>query len=95
MHYSPQTVKEVLAVGARGFLLKSDAGRDLVTAVEAVQLNRTFFTSKVTEIVVDGYLNPTPKEILRYLHHTVGPVNCGIFEAACMATLGAIASSQS
>jgi DNA-binding NarL/FixJ family response regulator len=62
MHYSQQTVKEVLAVGARGFLLKSDAGRDLVMAVEAVQDNRTFFTSKVTEIVVDGYLNPTPKE---------------------------------
>jgi DNA-binding NarL/FixJ family response regulator len=63
MHYSEQTVKEVLAVGARGFLLKSDAGRDLVTAVEAVQDNRTFFTSKVAEIVVDGYLNPTRKEL--------------------------------
>jgi len=62
MHYSEQTVKEVLAVGARGFLLKSDAGRDLVTAVEAVQDNRTFFTSRVAEIVVDGYLNPTRKE---------------------------------
>jgi DNA-binding NarL/FixJ family response regulator len=63
MHYSQQTVKEVLAVGARGFLLKSDAGRDLVTAVEAVQDNRTFFTSKVTEIVVDGYLNPVQKDL--------------------------------
>ena len=62
MHYSPQVVQEVLAVGARGFLLKSDAGRDLVTAVEAVQHNRTFFTSQVTEIVVDGYLNPNRKE---------------------------------
>jgi DNA-binding NarL/FixJ family response regulator len=62
MHYSQQVVQEVLAVGARGFLLKSDAGRDLVTAVEAVQHNRTFFTSQATEIVVDGYLNPERKE---------------------------------
>src|SRR5580698_7874437 len=62
MHYSQQVVQEVLAVGARGFLLKSDAGRDLITAVEAVQDNRTFFTSKVAEIVVDGYLNPERKE---------------------------------
>src|ERR1700680_1706155 len=62
MHYSQQVVREVLAVGARGFLLKSDAGRDLVTAVEAVQHQRTFFTSQVTEIVVDGYLNPSRKE---------------------------------
>jgi DNA-binding NarL/FixJ family response regulator len=62
MHYSQQVVRDVLAVGARGFLLKSDAGRDLVTAVEAVQLNRTFFTPQVTEIVVDGYLNPSQTE---------------------------------
>jgi DNA-binding NarL/FixJ family response regulator len=62
MHYSQQTVREVLAVGARGFLLKSDAGRDLITAVEAVQHHRTFFTSQVTEMVVDGYLNPDRKE---------------------------------
>jgi DNA-binding NarL/FixJ family response regulator len=62
MHYSPQVVQEVLAVGARGFILKSDAGRDLITAVEAVQDDRTFFTSQVTEMVVGGYLNPLRKE---------------------------------
>jgi len=62
MHYSQQVVQEVLAVGARGFLLKSDAGRDLISAVEAVQHNRTFFTSQATEVVVDGYLNPERKE---------------------------------
>jgi DNA-binding NarL/FixJ family response regulator len=62
MHYSQQVVHEILAAGARGFLLKSDAGRDLVTAVEAVQNQGTFFTSQVTEIVVRGYLNPDQKE---------------------------------
>ena len=62
MYYSQQIVREVLGVGARGFLLKSDAGRDLVTAVEAVQHNKTFFTSQITEILVDGYLNPDRKE---------------------------------
>jgi DNA-binding NarL/FixJ family response regulator len=61
MHHSEQVVREVLSVGARGFLLKSDAGRDLVTAVEAVQNHQTFFTSQVTEIVVDGYLNSDRK----------------------------------
>lgn len=64
MHYSQQVVRDVLAVGARGFLLKSDAGRDLVTAVEAVQRHRTFFTSQVSELVVDGYLNPDQSEAL-------------------------------
>jgi DNA-binding NarL/FixJ family response regulator len=57
MHHSHQVVKEILAAGARGFLLKSDAGRDLVTAIEAVQRNQTFFTSQVAQMVLDGYLN--------------------------------------
>jgi len=64
MHYSQQIVRDVLAVGARGFLLKSDAGRDLVTAVDAAQRRRSFFTSQVSEIVVDRYLNPVQVEPL-------------------------------
>jgi DNA-binding NarL/FixJ family response regulator len=58
MHDSDQVVREVLAAGARGFLLKSDAGRDLVAAVEALQQQRTFFTTKVAQMVLEGYLHP-------------------------------------
>jgi DNA-binding NarL/FixJ family response regulator len=58
MHDSEQVVREVLAAGARGFLLKSDAGRDLLTAVEALQFRRTFFTTKVAQLVLEGYLHP-------------------------------------
>jgi DNA-binding NarL/FixJ family response regulator len=58
MHHSHQVVREILAAGARGFLLKSDAGRDLVTAVEAIQRNQTFFTPQVAQMVLDGYLSP-------------------------------------
>lgn len=62
MHDSDNVVREVLRAGARGFLLKSDAGRDLVAAVEALQLNRTFFTTKVSQMVLEGYLDrDTPK----------------------------------
>jgi len=58
MHDSEQVVREVLAAGALGFLLKSDAGRDLVSAVEALQRGRTFFTTKVAQLVLEGYLHP-------------------------------------
>jgi DNA-binding NarL/FixJ family response regulator len=58
VHDSEQVVREVLAVGARGFLLKSDAGRDLLAAVEALQHRRTFFTSSVAQMMLDGYLRP-------------------------------------
>ena len=54
-----QAVQAVLDAGARGFLLKSDAARDLVTAVEALQHNKTFFTARVAELVLSGFLGKT------------------------------------
>lgn len=57
MHDTDNVVREVLRAGARGFLLKSDAGRDLVSAVEALQSQRTFFTTKVSQMVLNGFLN--------------------------------------
>jgi|SRR6516162_5313047 DNA-binding NarL/FixJ family response regulator len=57
MHESEQIVREVLEVGARGFLLKSDAARDLVAAIQALQRRTTFFTSSVAEMVLNGYLD--------------------------------------
>ena len=62
VHDSEQTVREVLAVGALGFLLKSDAGRDLLAAVEALQHRRTFFTSSVAQMMLEGYLRPHDEE---------------------------------
>jgi DNA-binding NarL/FixJ family response regulator len=56
MHDTEHVVREVLRAGARGFLLKSDAGSDLITAVEALQNHRTFFTTKVSRMVLEGYL---------------------------------------
>lgn len=56
MHDSQQVVRDVLDAGAMGYVLKSDAGRDLVAAVDALCQHRTFFTSKVARMVLDGYL---------------------------------------
>jgi hypothetical protein len=52
-----QVVREVLEAGARGFVLKSDAARDLVAAVEALQAGTTFFTSRIGEMVLRAYLD--------------------------------------
>jgi len=57
MHDSDQTIREVLRAGARGFLLKSDAGTDLMEAVEALQTQRTYFNNRVSQMVLDGYLD--------------------------------------
>jgi DNA-binding NarL/FixJ family response regulator len=53
MHNSEELIEKTLRYGARGYVLKSDAERDLVTAVEAVMDNRTFFTPAVSESVLD------------------------------------------
>ena len=56
MHESEQVVREVFQAGARGYVLKSDAGRDLVAAVNSLRSGKPFFTASVGEIVLDGYL---------------------------------------
>ncbi|HEY1677740.1 MAG TPA: response regulator transcription factor [Candidatus Sulfotelmatobacter sp.] len=56
MHDSDNTVREVLRAGARGYVLKSDAGKDLVAAIDALQRQRTFFTTRVSQMVLDGFL---------------------------------------
>jgi DNA-binding NarL/FixJ family response regulator len=59
---SDNVVREVLRAGARGFVLKSDAGRDLISAVEALQRQRTFFTTRVSQMVLDGFLEREKKD---------------------------------
>jgi len=61
-HESEQLTREVLKAGAQGYVLKSDAGRVLVTAVEALLDGRPFFTSKIGQLVLDGYLRGKPVE---------------------------------
>lgn len=64
---SDQVIREALDAGARGFVLKSDAARDLVSAVEALQNNRMFFTPRVNDMVLAEFLekghNPSPGEV--------------------------------
>ena len=42
-HDSAQMMREALSAGARGYVVKSDAARDLLAAVEAVSQHRFFF----------------------------------------------------
>jgi DNA-binding NarL/FixJ family response regulator len=62
MHESDQLIREVVRAGARGYVLKSDAGRTLVAAVEALQEHKPFLTSRVSEIVLEEYRHGPPPE---------------------------------
>ena len=54
---SLQTIQEVLTAGARAYVSKSDAAKDLIIAVEELQHDRPYFNSQVGQMVLEGFLN--------------------------------------
>jgi DNA-binding NarL/FixJ family response regulator len=56
MHDNEVLIGELLKAGARGYLLKSDAGRHLVAAIEALANHKPFFTSKVSEGLLKSFV---------------------------------------
>jgi len=56
MHEPEHLMHEVLTAGARGYLLKSDAGRELVAAVDALTRHVPAFTSRVANALLEAYL---------------------------------------
>lgn len=48
VHDSEQMVRQVMACGARGYLVKSDAGSDLLAAIEAATRHKTFVSPRVS-----------------------------------------------
>jgi DNA-binding NarL/FixJ family response regulator len=83
MHESNRMVRRVLEAGARGYVLKSDLAGHLLKAVNAVSKGKFYLTPKVSEIVLEEFINadkephrvessrvrPTPREteIIRLL----------------------------
>ena len=61
MHDTDALIRDVLESGARGFLLKSDASRFLISAVETLADHKPFFTGKVSEALLESFLRKGPK----------------------------------
>jgi len=55
MHESEEVLREALAAGARGYVLKSDAGRTLLAAVDALRQHKSFLTPAAAEMVIADY----------------------------------------
>lgn len=68
MHDSGEMASRALAAGANGLVLKSDAGRDLVRAVQAVDKDQPFLSPAVTRLIL-GRLGttdqpgPSPRDV--------------------------------
>jgi DNA-binding NarL/FixJ family response regulator len=56
MHHSEELAQQVLQAGARGYILKSDAGESLIAAVETLVRREPFLTPRLTELVLERYV---------------------------------------
>ena len=54
MHETEDLVSQVIAAGARGYLLKSDAMAHLAHAIEALAQHKPFFAPAVSQIMLDA-----------------------------------------
>jgi DNA-binding NarL/FixJ family response regulator len=64
MHETQELVREVFRSGAHGYVLKSDAGTHLVSAVNAVLAGRHFCSSRLSEWIFHGFLAAASGETL-------------------------------
>ena len=53
MHAAEELIQQTLKAGASGYVLKSDAERDLLTAVDALLHNKMFFTAAASAVVLE------------------------------------------
>jgi len=59
MHSSSDHVLQALQAGARGYLLKAEAGDEVIKAVRAVHAGERYLSKKVSDRVIDDFLRLT------------------------------------
>jgi DNA-binding NarL/FixJ family response regulator len=64
MHEDEETVYEALAAGARGYLLKTEGDQQLEEAIAALGAGRPYFSSAVTQFLLDASLTERKRSLL-------------------------------
>jgi len=60
VHDCEMCIQDCLRAGARGYVLKSDVGRELIGAIELLATHKPFFTTKGSEVLLDCVLRQCP-----------------------------------
>ncbi len=66
MHIEENYVTRALRCGASGFVFKGSAFDDLELAMKAVQMNQTFFSPAVSQVLVDGIIGVKDEQVKQY-----------------------------
>ena len=61
MHDNETLIEQLLNAGARGYLLKSDASRHLISAIESLALHRPFFSAGISEGLLTSFVSKKPR----------------------------------
>jgi len=64
MHDEDETISGGLAAGARGYLLKTDSAESLEAAISSLGARRPYFSSSVSEFLLDAAVNDRKKSRL-------------------------------
>jgi DNA-binding NarL/FixJ family response regulator len=56
-------IREVLAAGARGYVLKSEPGQRIIEAVETLAQHQPYFTPVVSEALINAFLTNGSKPV--------------------------------
>src|SRR5262245_6991116 len=56
VHDDETVICSLLHAGARGYVLKSDAGSEVLAAIDSLTHHKPFFTSKVCDILLDAFV---------------------------------------
>jgi DNA-binding NarL/FixJ family response regulator len=64
VHDCEVRIQDCLRAGARGYVLKSDVGRELIGAIELLAAHKPFFTPRASEILLDCVLRQGPNPSL-------------------------------
>ena len=62
MHDDRRFVLSMIKAGAKGYLLKDSAFKDLVKAIRVVVANQTYLSGEVADILVKDYLTSGPSK---------------------------------
>jgi DNA-binding NarL/FixJ family response regulator len=55
MHDNETVIEDLLRAGAKGYVLKSDAKRSLLEAIESLAVHKPYFTSQISEALLDSF----------------------------------------
>jgi DNA-binding NarL/FixJ family response regulator len=69
MHDREEIIMAVLRAGVRGFILKSDAERHLIAALDALSIHRPYFSGAISDALLHQFLDSKPQALASSLTH--------------------------